>query len=404
ALVKITVLKSQKEEALGALGAMKAGGKAAKCPVCSKPLEGGELEHLKSEKERVSKECDVKSRAAEALARSALSTLQSLQGRQRMALALEQTVSQLESEMAKIQDPAPIIASESSLLEFKMLQKNELSLKSEAISRELATKSGDLARMQSQLDALDKLGRIRTAAADLKQRLAGLGFSQGAYDASRNSLESAKVEIARLESGLSGLAKARVAMEQSLANAGLEVERLGRVKKSISDMDYRIDQAAILKNAIATTQLAVRNEYMGAVNMALEEIWQIVYPYGDMKKVRLSVDEKDYFFEVYDTQWRSLDTVASGGERACLALSLRIAFATVLTPNLSWLILDEPTHNLDSDAVRTLSQALSEKIPALVEQVFVITHDTALVDYGVGKVYNLHRDKEKNNPTTVSAQ
>ncbi len=404
ALVKITVLKSQMEEALGALGVMSITGTVVKCPVCSKPLEGGELEHLKSEKDKVSKECNQKIRETETLSKSIFSRLQAVQLKQRFAMALEQTVLQLETEISKLVDPTPAIASESSLLEFKMLQKNGLALTSENISRELAVKSGDLARMQSQLDALDKLSRIRVASVELKARLSKLGFSNEIYEAARTNLENLKIEIARHESNLSGLSKTRTSVEQVVANTKVETERLEKMKHSILNMDYRIDQASILKNSILATQLAVRSEYMSAVNLALEEIWQIVYPYGDIKKVRLSVDEKDYFFEVFDAQWRNLDTVASGGERACLALSLRIAFATVLTPNLSWLILDEPTHNLDSDAVRTLSSALSEKIPALVEQVFVITHDNALVDYGVGRVYNLHRDKEKNQPTVVSVQ
>ncbi|MFA5105415.1 MAG: SMC family ATPase [Candidatus Micrarchaeia archaeon] len=404
ALVEVSVLRSKKEEALGAIGAMNAAGANARCPVCSKPLEGGELEHLKSEKEKLTAECDKGIVEGQKKARELQSALQSLQSRLRLATGLEQSISQLESEISKIADPQPAMASESSLLEFKMLQKNELSLKSESISKELAEKSGGLARIQSQLDALDKLSRIESANSELKKRLAALGFSPEAYERSRDSLEGLKVGIARLESALSGLAKTRSSMEQAVAGAKAESDRLARMKNAMSEMDYRVDQASILKNSILATQLAVRNEYVGAVNLALEEIWQIVYPYGDIKKVRLAVDEKDYFFEVFDSQWRGLDTVASGGERACLALSLRIAFATVLTPNLSWLILDEPTHNLDSDAVKTLSAALADKIPSLVEQVFVITHDTALVDYGMGRVYSLHRDKEKNEPSVVTVQ
>ena len=93
--------------------------------------------------------------------------------------------------------------------------------------------------------------------------------------------------------------------------------------------------------------------------------------------------------------------MASGGERACLCLALRIAFATVLTPDLSWLILDEPTHNLDSDAVMLLSEAIREKIPSIVEQTFVITHDSSLGEAGQGNAFRLERDKTKNEPTRV---
>jgi exonuclease SbcC len=101
--------------------------------------------------------------------------------------------------------------------------------------------------------------------------------------------------------------------------------------------------------------------------------------------------------------WREVDSVASGGERACLCLALRIAFATVLTPDIGWLILDEPTHNLDEEAVALLSGAINEKIPSIVEQTFVITHDPSLGESAEGKVFRLERDKGKNEATRVES-
>nr|QBM01437.1 hypothetical protein [uncultured archaeon] len=160
--------------------------------------------------------------------------------------------------------------------------------------------------------------------------------------------------------------------------------------------------ASILKNCLALSQREIRGEYVGSINDTLSIIWPVVYPYGDYEKVRIRADEKDYFFEMLSLgEWKGFEGFASGGERSCLSLALRIAIASVLTPKVSMLILDEPTHNLDENAIEKLGKTLSEEIPKIVEQVFVITHERKLAGMGFGKTYLLERDKEKNEPTRV---
>ena len=65
---------------------------------------------------------------------------------------------------------------------------------------------------------------------------------------------------------------------------------------------------------------------------------------------------------------------------ACLAL--RLAFAKVLTQNLSLLILDEPTHNLDEKAIRTFIDVIQYKLSNFLDQLFIITHDEKLAEAG----------------------
>jgi DNA repair exonuclease SbcCD ATPase subunit len=73
----------------------------------------------------------------------------------------------------------------------------------------------------------------------------------------------------------------------------------------------------------------------------------------------------------------------------------------VLTRNLSWIILDEPTHNLDGNIVRYLGKMMRESLPELIEQVFVITHDKEMEKAASGKLYILRREKENNQPANV---
>ena len=62
------------------------------------------------------------------------------------------------------------------------------------------------------------------------------------------------------------------------------------------------------------------------------------------------------------------------------SLAVRIAFARILAPGLSLLILDEPTHNLDDKAVQTLTEIIQEKISNMLDQIFIITHDERLAE------------------------
>jgi DNA repair exonuclease SbcCD ATPase subunit len=99
-----------------------------------------------------------------------------------------------------------------------------------------------------------------------------------------------------------------------------------------------------------------------------------------------------------------VDGIASGGERSMACLALRIAFSKAFIPNLKWLILDEPTHNLDSNAIEQFSQILREKIDQFVDQVFLITHEERIseaVGGSSGSLHHLERDKEANEPTRV---
>jgi DNA repair exonuclease SbcCD ATPase subunit len=81
---------------------------------------------------------------------------------------------------------------------------------------------------------------------------------------------------------------------------------------------------------------------------------------------------------------------------------MRVAFSLVLAKNLSWIILDEPTHNLDSNSIKELTEILRNHLPSIVEQVFVITHEKEMEKAATGKIYLLTRNKESFEATNYS--
>ena len=80
---------------------------------------------------------------------------------------------------------------------------------------------------------------------------------------------------------------------------------------------------------------------------------------------------------------------------------MRIALAMVVVPNLRWLILDEPTHNIDPTGISKLIDVLGKELPGIVEQIFIITHDDSLRQIDSAMVYRLDRDKGINATTSV---
>ena len=149
------------------------------------------------------------------------------------------------------------------------------------------------------------------------------------------------------------------------------------------------------------TQESLRAAFLTTVNSALATIWPVLYPYGDFPALELAVEDGDYLLRLQEKgRWVPAELV-SGGERSAAALALRIAFSLSFLPHLRWLILDEPTHNLDAAAVKRLGEILQENITAFADQVFLITHEERLAD-GLHTIH-LHRDKDQDLPTIVQS-
>ncbi|NYZ79846.1 hypothetical protein H0N95_01180, partial [Candidatus Micrarchaeota archaeon] len=122
----------------------------------------------------------------------------------------------------------------------------------------------------------------------------------------------------------------------------------------------------------------LRSEFIDTTNTALTDVWQRIYPYGDYDDLKMNVDEAgDYVLQLKTRSGKyvNVEGITSGGERSIASLALRIAFSLVLTQNLSWLVLDEPTHNLDKNAIGELSETLKNHLPGIVDQIFIITHE-----------------------------
>lgn len=180
-----------------------------------------------------------------------------------------------------------------------------------------------------------------------------------------------------------------------------EIEKFERELKGLSEL---VEKMTLFVNCLKDGQAELRNFLVDTINHAMGEIWQRIYPYKDYVSAKLLIEEGDYSLKVKqnDGRWVDVEGRLSGGERSAAAIALRTAISLVLTQNLSWLILDEPTHNLDSATVKALSLMLKDHLPGLVEQIFVITHDPEMEKASTGYLYDLVRENNKEGTTIVN--
>ncbi len=201
---------------------------------------------------------------------------------------------------------------------------------------------------------------------------------------------------------LSGLEEKIEDREESLQDLRGRESMLKKYKESIKKDEIIADRLNTFVKVLKVTQDQLRQEFLKNVNHSMGMIWSELYPYGDFSEVRLAID-KDYVLQIKGSEgWVSVEGIASGGERSIASLALRVAFSMALVPNLKWLILDEPTHNLDVNAIEQFTGVLREKINNFVEQVFLITHEERISEGILGSLYKLERNKEVNEPTRVA--
>ncbi len=201
-----------------------------------------------------------------------------------------------------------------------------------------------------------------------------------------------------------------ISMKQILSDKKSRINELeislSKYDKELNDInkiDEIIKQLNIFEKSLEETQIQLRKEFITSINYTMNEIWPKLYSYKDFIGIRITIEKGDYILQLQErpNKWVNVEGFASGGERTISSLTLRISFALVLAPQLKWLILDEPTVNMDTKAVEDLGTTLSEHIGNLIDQTFLITHDEKLEKAVTGYAYKLTRDKINHGSTEI---
>ena len=260
-----------------------------------------------------------------------------------------------------------------------------------------------VSRMETYEDELVKEG-ARTR--ELKKEESEIKIDEKKLYDLQDSLAKKISDLSNLKSTVEGERKYLAGIEKQIEDKTKEIARFESMKSGIETRKLIVSDLNKFRDSLKDTETLLRSNLVKSVNSIMQSLWPKLYPYGDYTSLRLSAKRDDYELEINalsegEEGWKEVDSVASGGERSITALALRIALSMVIVPNLKWLILDEPTHNLDRAGISKLIEVLGNTLPKIVEQVFIITHDENLREISSAAVYMLDRDKAASGATVV---
>jgi DNA repair protein SbcC/Rad50 len=370
------------------------------CPVCRRPLDShgrdAALAELEGEKKALAqKRADAELRASELSKK-----VETLKKSYRQAVELKSRMAALEKDIVRGKNALAIAdaaRAKKSALDGKTAGAQKAL---EAALAQFSEAAAEFAKLEETEAKFAKLESYSKTAAECRARIGKIAYSEAEYEKARLHSEEAKGALERALAQFESLKKEEASHREMLRLAQAQKARLDGLSTQLERLAKVDSELSIFKNTLVETQATLRREVVDAINSAMGAAWGMVYPYGDYRSVRMVADEKGYSFEVFDGNWHISETV-SGGERASIAIALRVALATVLAPQMGLIILDEPTHNLDREAVALLARVLQYDLPNLVPQAFVITHDEELIGADFASAYRLSRDKASGAPTRI---
>lgn len=157
-----------------------------------------------------------------------------------------------------------------------------------------------------------------------------------------------------------------------------------KINNNIITLQNKMEFLIKLKNKLFESQELLRDDLILAVNEELSNIWLDLYPYDNFTNLRITPINNDYFVQLkeFKGDWKNIVGYASGGEKMLSCIGTKIAFSKILSPSFGLIVLDEPTHNLDSNAVNNFINIMNNNIKSQINQIIIVTHDYRLSESG----------------------
>jgi exonuclease SbcC len=236
------------------------------------------------------------------------------------------------------------------------------------------------------------------------QTIAELNFDEKQLKEARNEFYAMREKMAKERTTAISTKDLIRELEETYKRIKETQKQIAELENEIKEYETATEKMTIFTSATVATQAELRNLMVENINMAMEELWPKIYPYGDFSQIKIIVEEGSYeiMAKQKNNEWTRIEGILSGGERSAAAITIRIALSLVLTQNLGWIMLDEPTHNLDANSVNRLAETLGIYLPQIIEQIFIITHDKEMENAASGKLYIFEREKEEDGPTKIN--
>lgn len=305
---------------------------------------------------------------------------------------LNSSIKVIENEIAIMQEKSNKVKIEIENLKSSIEEKDNI-LKEMEIKRNLLN---EFNRLSKDIELVRKESRNLTIRLNEKEKL----MKSIDIDTLRKKEKELIAKRQEILSNIKNLADLLKEKKKRFEMLQKEIDRYEIYKKDIDILESISQFLGKTIKVIEKTQVDVRSYIVDKINVLMNTIWTSLYPYGNFQSIIMDA-KSDYSLKLLSNNgWVNVDSI-SGGERSLATIVLRIAFSLAFASNLRWIILDEPTHNLDTNSIRRFSDFLSTTINELVEQIFVITHERELVENVKGIVYEFYRNKENDEPTKV---
>jgi len=264
---------------------------------------------------------------------------------------------------------------------------SQISTRAENLDKEIESLETERRKLVDKKQLLELRSQKHKLARDLEaveKSIAGITVNEKAIDSIESQYRQAIEEYEKIAARQKSLDYVIEEKEKRLGDLQDRQTQFQDIEKEVERLGAKVDFLYQFKNALLAAQETLRRELITAVNEVMASIWASIYPYDKWTAARLEVTEDDYVLQLreYEGDWLNVAGYASGGERIMAALSLRIAFTKVLIPHMSILILDEPTHNMDDNAIATFVEVLQNDLSGFLDQIFIITHNEKLAEAG----------------------
>ncbi|MGC9149506.1 MAG: AAA family ATPase [Candidatus Micrarchaeia archaeon] len=371
-----------------------------KCPICETPLSSSKRKELLEKKEKEREEANEKIFSKE---KELKSVEEELERFKRLKEELELRRNKIKTlyfeEPSKIEELLKVEKEKVTKIEEEIKEREK---EFEEINKEKNSLENTLRKIEDIENLIKEKNEIEIKLKEKESEIEKIKVKKEDVEILNEKLKIKSSEKAKKEerkNGISNLIK-ELKNEEKIAE-----EQLLRIKRKKAEVEIRnktIEELSKFESSLLKTQEGLRKFLIESINQKMQEIWEELYPYGDFSEIKIEASEDDYelLLKNLDGDWVSFNLV-SGGERSLAALTMRMAISLVLVPKLSWIILDEPTHNMDRNSVELMSKVFREKVSKMVEQVFIITHDEILKEAATSKLILLERDKKNNLPTIV---
>ena len=265
----------------------------------------------------------------------------------------------------------------------------------EEIRKELAEiekKLGELKKKKEILDDIrqklavkreneNRLKEISQRLEDLKKELASLNYSEEEFQILSKKAIELKKSVDEYVSTVSELKGKFISKKEELVSKKKELEELIKKVEDIPKIENAIKKLSKLREILGEDYL--QSYLMNSAKNIIENNLNDVISKFDLSFSAVEINFKDKnVVSVYTSSGQKLPIRSlSGGERVSIALALRLALAKTLIKDIGFLILDEPTVNLDEYRRKELIDIIRNAIN-VVPQIILVGHDPELIQAG----------------------